>query len=58
MSSHCINLHLHRSSHPHTEQTKPAMGVYDSNGRLGLGKQRIFLPSRVCLTNAYVQTRH
>jgi hypothetical protein len=49
ISSHCINLHLHRSSNSHTEQTKPAMGIYNRHGRLGLGQQGLLVPSWVCL---------
>ena len=46
-NSHRINLHLHRSSHSHTEQAKPTMGVHNSHGRLRLGKQGFFVPSWV-----------
>lgn len=43
-NSHRINLHLHRSSHSHTEQAKPTMGVHNSHGWLRLGKQGFFIP--------------
>jgi len=50
LDSHCINLHMHRSSHSYTEQTKCAMGVYNSHRWLWLAKQGLFLPARVCAT--------
>jgi hypothetical protein len=47
--SHCIDLHLHRTTRSHTEQTKRDLGLHNSDRRVRMGKSRILVPAWVCI---------